>query len=75
MDFYGDIPMPDFDKRVNDLVLYAMEKGTNRSIGEIEDEAIYIAKETPDYSYMGYIAAGQLQERTKMDGYLGEGSN
>jgi hypothetical protein len=75
MDYFAEMPMPDFEKRVNDLVLYAMEKGTNKSLDEIEDEAIYIAKETPDYSYMGYIAAGQLQERTKMDGYLGEVSN
>jgi hypothetical protein len=75
MDYYAEMPMPTFDQRVNDLVLYAMEKGTNRSLDEVEDEAIYIAKETPDYSYMGYIAAGQLQERTKMDGYLGEVSN
>ena len=70
MDYYAEMPMPTFDQRVNDLVLYAMEKGTNRSLDEVEDEAIYIAKETPDYSYMGYIAAGQRAEQLKMDEYL-----
>jgi len=70
MDYFAEIPMPEFDKRVSDLVLYAMEKGTNRSLDEIEDEAIYIAKETPVYSLMGYIAIGQKQEQDKMDEYL-----
>ena len=70
MDYFAEIPMPDFEKRVSDLVLYAMEKGTNRSLDEIEDEAIYIAKETPVYSLMGCIAIGQKQEQDKMDEYL-----
>jgi hypothetical protein len=70
MDYYAEIPMPDFEKRVSDLVLYAMEKGTNRSLDEIEDEAIYIAKETPVYSLVGYIAIGHKQEQDKMDEYL-----
>jgi hypothetical protein len=70
MDFYSEIPMPSFEERVRNLVLYAMEKGTNLSINDIEDEAIAIAHETPDFSLMGYIAGGNSLEQQKMDLFI-----
>lgn len=70
MDFYSEIPMPSFEERVHNLVLYAMEKGTNLSLDDIENEAIAIAHETPDFSLMGYIAAGKMLEQQKMDSFL-----
>ena len=72
MDFYSEIPMPSFEERVHNLVLYALEKGTNLSINDIEDEAIAIAHETPDFSLLGYIAGGQKLEQLKMDDYLND---
>ena len=73
MDYFAEMPMPDFEKRVSDLVLYATEKGTNKTIDEIEDAAIAVAKTTPNYSLMGYIAGGQREDELRLDSYLEEG--
>jgi hypothetical protein len=75
MDYFAEIPMPDFEERVRNLVIYATEKGTNKTIDEIEDAAIAVAKTTPNYSLMGYIAGGQREDELRLDECLGEGSN
>ena len=62
LDMLSDCDMPTLEERVASLTQYA--KQNNFTV--TPERIMQICKETPDYSYTGYIMGGKMEEQNKL---------
>jgi hypothetical protein len=68
MDYYSDFDMPSLEERTKALLEYSKTlPGSKLLLPEVLEKLILrIAKETPDYSFTGYVMGGKTEEFNKL---------